>query len=323
MQRIRKIAIITTAEHSCAQYLAARFLKRDLDVCIFSQVAPKCLPGSWRYLQRLRRRRGILVFADNLLEILADYARFSRMGRFLRRSSKPNAPLIEWPVLDRDLWAGQIDDRFIIRTADVNSSDSYDSIRKFSPDLILLAGAPIVSKHILLLPRYGVLNPHCGITPNYAGCNPTVWPLYDDCPFEIGYTIHFAVPQVDAGPIVEQARLPWRTEWTPSATASYLLHVMYERLALIVEHWVDNGTRPNSQSQPKVKSRPPAGYITSRIAERNRRRLHQQGVKIIVPPDWPGAYRTATDVGRFVFEQTSDEHAIDDLASNTKMSLIN
>jgi methionyl-tRNA formyltransferase len=167
--------------------------------------------------------------------------------------------------------------------------------------MILLAGAPILTRRVLELAPYGAVNPHCGITPEYAGSSPTVWPLYDNRPFDIGYTIHFAVPQIDSGPIIEQERLPWRTEWTFSTMACYLLQVMYERLALLVQQWAYSGAPPAEQPQHVSSTRPPAGYFALRIAERRKAQLRRKGIQIVIPPDWQGDFRTSTDVGGIAF----------------------
>jgi methionyl-tRNA formyltransferase len=184
-----------------------------------------------------------------------------------------------------------------ITVDNVNSKDSVDLMRKFHPDLILLSGAPIISKAIIGIPRYGVLNPHYGITPRYAGNNPTYWPLFENRIFDIGYTIHQVVPQVDSGPIVEQVRLPWRTDWSWSTLGSYLGEIMYERLCTISLEWILNGPSP-TRSQVVNCTKPPAGYFVRVLAERRKAQLYQKGIRSVVPPEWGGNFQSKTDFSK-------------------------
>ena len=302
MERIKRIAIVTTAEHSCALYLAANLARADLDICVFSQSAPLCAPDSWGYLNRLLKRRGAVVFADNLLLAMSQRIKYSGLAKRLSVNGNGHHSTHDWPVLKRDDWSSpSLDDR-IVRFTDINSKESLDCIHRYSPDLILLAGAPIVCKRLLALPRYGVLNAHCGITPDYAGSSPTVWPLYYNRPYDIGYTIHFVVPQVDSGPIVEQVRLPWRCDWSFQTIASYVLQVMYERLVAVVRQWALTATRPLATPQQVAYVRPPAGKYTYRVAERNRKSLLRHGITVVIPAEWRGTFNVDTDVASSVFQ---------------------
>src|SRR5690348_217230 len=68
---IKRVAIITTALHPCACYLARRLRACDVEIVIFSQAPRTSRFGTLRYLRRLLKRRGWLVFLDNLIQELA------------------------------------------------------------------------------------------------------------------------------------------------------------------------------------------------------------------------------------------------------------
>jgi methionyl-tRNA formyltransferase len=320
MAPIKRIAIVTTAQHSCALYLAAGLADFNLDVRVFSQVAPKYPELSRPYLRRLLKRRGVRVFADNLLLAMVEAARYTSLGRLFFATDRASNVKHDWPIQNQQKWAQALHEHSVVSTADINSAESLEAIRQFSPDLMLLAGAPIVTERVIKLASCGVLNPHCGVTPDYAGSSPIVWPLYDNRPRDIGYTIHFVVPRVDAGPIVEQARLPWRTDWSFSTIACYVLQVMYERLLLIVQEWAASGAPPSAQPQEVSHVRPPAGQCAYWIAERNRTRLLRKGMQIITPPEWQGDFRIATDVGRSVFLESSPKNGGSELLLNAAAS---
>jgi folate-dependent phosphoribosylglycinamide formyltransferase PurN len=317
---IQRIAIVTTAEHSCALYLAANLAESNLKVRVFSQMAPKYAELSRPYLNRLLKRRGVRVFADNLLLALVEAARYKAIGRHLLAINSAISVNHNWPIHERQKWAQLLPEDRVVQISEINSADGIQAIRQFSPDLILLAGAPIITGRVIELASCGVLNPHCGITPEYAGSSPVVWPLCDNRPFDIGYTIHFVVPRVDAGPIVEQARIPWRTDWSFSTISSYVLQVMYERLLMLVQDWALSGVLPTARRQDVSRVRPPAGQCAYWFAERNKTRLLRQGKHVITPPEWQGDFRITTDVGRAVFLKSSSDNGGTECLLNTAAS---
>jgi methionyl-tRNA formyltransferase len=72
--------------------------------------------------------------------------------------------------------------------------------------LIAFVTPEIVSKRILAKLGYGAINFHPG-PPNYPGWAPAHFALYERAA-EFGATVHIMVEQVDAGPIIDVARIP-------------------------------------------------------------------------------------------------------------------
>lgn len=87
---------------------------------------------------------------------------------------------------------------------DVNNVNFVGHIKKLNPDLIISYSAPQIIKPVLLgVPKYGVLNVHGALLPNYRGCLPSFWYLYNDEKIG-GATVHYMSADIDDGDICVQ-----------------------------------------------------------------------------------------------------------------------
>jgi hypothetical protein len=94
------------------------------------------------------------------------------------------------------------------RVDDYVCSRAHELLRKFAPDEIVICGTSILPESILVIDRLCAPNIHTSVLPHYRGDGSVFWgQLFRD--FEkIGYTIHKAVPQVDAGPYLYRQSVP-------------------------------------------------------------------------------------------------------------------
>lgn len=265
--RVRRVAIITVGLHPCAAYLARRLRDSGVEIAIFTQPDYRVRVGSRRYLARLLRRRGWLVFLDNAILWLA-VGLSARLRRLLRRNaathSLPPSLQID-PSIRQQPWLS------IENVTDINSPGDQDRLRSFAPDLVVLAGAPILSQSTIAIARVACLNPHCGITPGYAGNDPQMWAILERRFDAIGFTIHAVEPTVDGGPVVYQERVAWNPSESIQLTWPLLAQRMYDKLADIVLGLI-RGEAFEAKPQSGVRPRPPAGFIVQRLAELQRRR---------------------------------------------------
>src|SRR3954470_4440737 len=104
--RVRRVAIITVGLHPCATYLARRLRDSGAEIAIFTQPDYPVRIGSRRYLARLLRRRGWMVFLDNaMLWLLLGVG--PRLRRLLRRDlPTPSLPpsLRADPTIQQESW---------------------------------------------------------------------------------------------------------------------------------------------------------------------------------------------------------------------------
>lgn len=87
---------------------------------------------------------------------------------------------------------------------DSNSPDFVSHMRDISPDLVISYSAPqIIKPELLSVPRYGIINVHGSLLPDYRGCLPSFWHLYNDEKTG-GATVHFMSEEIDDGGIIKQ-----------------------------------------------------------------------------------------------------------------------
>jgi methionyl-tRNA formyltransferase len=83
-----------------------------------------------------------------------------------------------------------------------------ESIRLLRPDLMVVAAyGQILPQALLDVPRFGSLNVHTSLLPQYRGAAPIQWALLEG-DAETGVTIMQVNAGLDTGPIVSQARTP-------------------------------------------------------------------------------------------------------------------
>ncbi|MBC8560068.1 methionyl-tRNA formyltransferase [Fumia xinanensis] len=88
--------------------------------------------------------------------------------------------------------------------ADSNDRNFVEHVRRLKPDLIISYSAPQIFKEELLnVPKYGVINVHGSLLPDYRGCLPSFWYLYNDERLG-GATVHYMSAKIDDGAIIEQ-----------------------------------------------------------------------------------------------------------------------
>jgi phosphoribosylglycinamide formyltransferase-1 len=115
--------------------------------------------------------------------------------------------------------------------------DSFDralaeAIDRFDPQLVVLAGFMRILTAGFVQHYHGrLLNIHPSLLPSFPGLATHQQALDAGVKFH-GATVHFVTPELDHGPIVEQAVVPVRDDDTESILAARVLeqeHVIYPR----------------------------------------------------------------------------------------------
>ncbi len=115
--------------------------------------------------------------------------------------------------------------------------DSFDralaeAIDRFEPDLVVLAGFMRILTAAFVQHYHGrLLNIHPSLLPSFPGLATHQQALDAGVKFH-GATVHFVTPELDHGPIVEQAVVPVLEDDTEAVLARRVLeqeHVIYPR----------------------------------------------------------------------------------------------
>ncbi len=95
----------------------------------------------------------------------------------------------------------------LVETETVNSQGTRDAFRECDADLGLSLGNGYIDSSVFTLPRYGMVNVHNELLPEFQGAQSIIWPIYEGVE-ETGFTIHQIDEHIDTGEILYQERLP-------------------------------------------------------------------------------------------------------------------
>lgn len=84
------------------------------------------------------------------------------------------------------------------------SREGVDDLRELNPDIAVTAAfGQILSREILSIPKYGVVNIHASLLPKYRGSSPIQWAVINGDEYS-GVTIMQTAYEVDSGDIIKQ-----------------------------------------------------------------------------------------------------------------------
>lgn len=277
---VRRIAILTVRNEPCACYLARKLRGCGAEIIFVSQRRLRVEPESWPFFVRLFRKRGVAIALDNIaiLVLRRAVAVGIRVRNAVRTASddgeRPRDRRVLFPtegeVLYEDPALPHEDWLTYFEVDDINRAPDQDRLRQLAPDLILLGGAPVLSRSTIGIARLACLNAHCGITPDYAGSGPFDWAIYERRFDQIGYTVHVAEPRVDSGAVLHQERVAWDPSRSNRHLWPVLAQAMYDRLAEIALGLV-RGARFEARPQSPTRVMPPVGLFVRIVSELRRR----------------------------------------------------
>lgn len=147
----------------------------------------------------------------------------------------------------------------------VNTNESRETLRGFSPDLLIVADyGQILSAETLALARLGGLNLHGSLLPKYRGAAPINWAIYNG-DIETGVTVIHMTPRVDAGPTLGRVSTPIDPEETAVDLERRLAAIGAPLLVQVIEDLVAGCGTPlpqdPSQASPARRLRKTDGAI--------------------------------------------------------------
>jgi methionyl-tRNA formyltransferase len=95
----------------------------------------------------------------------------------------------------------------ILETDFINCEKSRELFREANADLGLSLGNGYIGKSVFSIPRYGMINIHTEILPQFQGAQSIIWPIYEGVQ-ETGFTIHQIDAHIDTGEILFQRKYP-------------------------------------------------------------------------------------------------------------------
>lgn len=93
------------------------------------------------------------------------------------------------------------------RTQSINSQNTIKLFMKANADLGLSLGNGYIGQKVFSIPKYGMINIHHEILPDYQNAQSIIWQIYNNSSMT-GYTIHKIDRHIDTGEILFQEFIP-------------------------------------------------------------------------------------------------------------------
>jgi hypothetical protein len=110
-----------------------------------------------------------------------------------------------------------------IASTAVNHATTLELLASLQPDVLLVAGAPLLKPGLFSIPRLGAINVHFGIAPRYRGEHTLFWPIYHRDLGNVGVTVHLIDEGIDSGLVLAHGFLDVsesEDEWMLEAKAA-------------------------------------------------------------------------------------------------------
>ena len=129
----------------------------------------------------------------------------------------------------------------------------HETIERYTPDLVVLAGfMRILGKRLVTAYADRIMNIHPSLLPAYPGLNTHARAIADGA-VEHGASVHFVTAELDAGPVIIQARVDISPGDTPDQLARrvhLVEHEIYPRaIQWFAEGRLSSNDNPNKLSQ--------------------------------------------------------------------------
>jgi methionyl-tRNA formyltransferase len=144
------------------------------------------------------------------------------------------------------------------RVPHTNSKETQEFFKASGADLGLSLGNGYIGKRVFSIPRYGMLNIHHEILPEYQNAQSIIWQLYNGSA-ETGYTIHKIDQHIDKGDIIYQETLPIVFRETLGETVAYNYAQLFDASAQGMSRVLDNFDQYYTKAQ---QQRPGHSYTT-------------------------------------------------------------
>ena len=97
----------------------------------------------------------------------------------------------------------------VLETENPNHSTVVKQLEEFNPDIIISVYFDhVIRKSIIELPKFGVINVHTALLPDYRGPFPPLWPILKK-EQTVGVSVHYINSErLDTGPILAEKKFP-------------------------------------------------------------------------------------------------------------------
>jgi methionyl-tRNA formyltransferase len=160
----------------------------------------------------------------------------------------------------------------VLMTRNLNDAEGLRFLGECAPDLLVSAFFnQRLSAAALAVPSRGCLNIHPSLLPEAKGVDPVFQAILRGAP-DLGVTVHFMSPELDAGQIVEQRSIERRAAWSVFEATAVLFREGAELLAAAISP-IERGATGSPQSG--------AGSYQSWPTSQDLRKLRARGGALV------------------------------------------
>jgi methionyl-tRNA formyltransferase len=135
----------------------------------------------------------------------------------------------------------------VLTTRNLNDAEGLRFLAECAPDILVSAFFnQRVGAAVLALPARGCLNIHPSLLPEAKGVDPVFQTILRGTP-QLGVTVHFMTPELDAGRILGQRSFEKRSEWSVFEATAMLFREGAELLVAAIGP-VERGAAGSPQS---------------------------------------------------------------------------
>ncbi|WP_027726100.1 methionyl-tRNA formyltransferase [Tuberibacillus calidus] len=162
----------------------------------------------------------------------------------------------------------------VLQPEKVRKPEAVEAILAYKPDLIITcAFGQILPEALLNAPKYGAINVHASLLPEYRGAAPIHKAIMDGKK-ETGVTIMYMVKALDAGDILTQKKVPIEETDTVGSLHDKLSKAGAELLMSTLPDLIEGRITPIPQDESR------ATYVSTLSREDERIDWHQSGEAI-------------------------------------------
>lgn len=133
-----------------------------------------------------------------------------------------------------------------------NKSELTDSIKKLTPDLVIVgAFGTMIPNEALTIPKFGMINFHPSLLPEYRGPSPITTPIINNDP-KTGVTIMFVSEGMDEGDIIDQKEIKLTSNETFSNLSAKLVELGAKMIAEIIPLLIKNEVKRTPQDDSRA-----------------------------------------------------------------------
>ena len=251
---------------------------------------------------------GTAEFAVPVLEKLVSATNW-RLAAIYTKPDKPQGrgmetkapPIKQWFLKNQQNPA--LKNTLLHQPADFKNPKTLQKLAQLKPDLIIVAiYGMLLPNAVLEMPRLGCINVHPSLLPKYRGPAPIQAPILNQDQAS-GVTIIKLVEKMDAGPIINQTKIPLPARITAPQLHDQLAELSAELLVKTIPQYAAGALKPRPQDEKKATFTKLVKKTDGLLSWNEPAEKIDAKIRALAP--WPGTYTFFKKNGRSKSNQSN------------------